>query len=84
MTGGFSPAEQGQLKDYQETVHVFKTNLPEPAALVLDGGKDVLLLVTAAMETGCHGLPGLRSTVGTMEVPEMVYKKLVKQFGSGL
>jgi len=45
LIGCLPSSEQCQLKDFKETVNVGIANLPDPIALHLDSGQDILFLV---------------------------------------
>ena len=52
--GCFPASKQGQLENSQEAVNIGESNQPKPAALLLAGSKNVLLLVRLS---ACHHRP---------------------------
>jgi len=61
LRGYFPASKQGQLENFQEAVNIGESNQPKPAALLLDGSKNVLPLgresvfLYTARPLRCHG-----------------------------
>ena len=77
--GWFSASKQGELKEFEEAVHIFEADGAQPFALKANRREDILLLVSAIVVELCSFRPRRGWICPLVKLMQVINKEIVKQ-----